>query len=113
MGGVVLFCFVLLYMRPLEMHCINSPKPFLRSVPLCFNTCITEFYKLFIIALKDVCFLEEVRYNYETRQPAYFYKKLSLTLAGWLSWLEHHSNVPRLWIRSPGQGTYRNQPMNA
>ena len=29
-------------------------------------------------------------------------------LAGLLSWLEHHSNTPR-----PGQGTYKEQPMNA
>ena len=36
-------------------------------------------------------------------------------LARWLSWLEHHPEMPKLWIRPPAprQGTYRSQPKNA
>lgn len=64
------------------MHYINSPELFHESVSLCSNTCIGEFYKLFIIALKNVCFLEEAHYNYENGQLGYFYKKLSLWVCG-------------------------------
>lgn len=60
------------------MHYLNSPERFLRSVSLCFNICTAEFYRLFIIALKDVCFLEKAHYSYENIQLGYFYKKLSL-----------------------------------
>lgn len=30
-----------------------------------------------------------------------------------LSWLKCHPNTPGLWVRPPGQGAYKNQPMNA
>lgn len=37
-----------------------------------------EFYRLSIIALKDVCFLEAAAISYGNRLPEYFYEKLSL-----------------------------------
>ena len=45
---------------------------------------------------------------------SFFLKSWDLTLAKWLSWLEHHPDVPRLWVWSPVRAlTYKNQPRSA